>query len=235
MAKKKKEDGGILSEGEMQPYEKFLTNGPESLTDAELLAIILRTGTQNCSALQLARQVLKESECGRQGLLGLYHMSVEQFSGIRGIGQVKAVKLKCITELSRRIACTKAWEEIVFQRSGTVAAYYMEKLRHRNRECVILMLLDGKGHLIREVELSSGTVRMSLISPRDVFMEALKAEAVQMILIHNHPSGDPSPSREDIRITDNLRALGEQMELPLIDHIIIGDRKYSSFKEKGLL
>lgn len=235
MAKKNKENSGLLPGREMKPYEKFLANGPENLTDAELLAIILRTGTRNCSALQLAQQVLQESECGRKGLLGLYHMSVEQFSGIRGIGPVKAVKLKCITELSRRIASTKAWEEIVFQKSGTVAAYYMEKLRHRSRECVILMLLDSKGHLIREVELSSGTVRMSLISPRDVFVEALKAEAVQMILIHNHPSGDPSPSREDVRITESLRALGEQMELPLIDHIIIGDRKYSSFKEKGLL
>lgn len=237
MAKKykEKESADQFCGGEMKPYEKFRTAGPESLTDAELLAIILRTGTKNCSALQLAQQVLRQSECGRKGLLGLYHMSVEQFSGIRGIGPVKAVKLKCITELSRRIASTKAWEEIVFQKSGSVAAYYMEKLRHRGRECVILMLLDSKGHLIREVQLSSGTVRMSLISPRDVFMEALKAEAVQMILIHNHPSGDPSPSREDLRITENLRTLGEQMELPLIDHIIIGDHRYCSFKEKGLL
>lgn len=235
MTKKHKVNGGLWPGGEMKPYEKFLASGPENLTDAELLAIILRTGTQNCSALQLAQQVLKESECGKRGLLGLYHMSVEQFSGIHGIGPVKAVKLKCITELSRRIASTRAWEEIMFQKSGTVAAYYMEKLRHRSRECVILMLLDSKGHMIREVELSSGTVRMSLISPRDVFIEALKAEAVQMILIHNHPSGDPSPSREDVRITESLRALGEQMELPLVDHIIIGDRTYSSFKEKGLL
>jgi len=220
---------------EMKPYEKFEVYGPEQLTDAELLAIILRTGTKNSDALEVAGQVLKESDCGKKGLLGLYHMSIEQLAKIHGIGPVKAVKLKCITELSRRIAATKAWDDLVFQRSGTVASYYMEKLRHRSRECIILMLLDSKGHLIREVELSTGTVRMAPLSPRDVFIEALKAEAVQMILMHNHPSGDPTPSADDIKITENLFKLGLQMELPLVDHIIIGDKDYISFKEKGLL
>lgn len=222
-------------DADMKPYEKFVAYGAEHLTDAELLAIILRTGTKNCDALSLAKQVLNQSACGKNGLLGLYHISLEQLSAIRGIGTVKAVKIKCITELSRRIACTKAWEEIVFQKSGTVAAYYMEKLRHLNRECVILMLLDSKGHLIKETELSSGTVRMSPLSPRDVFIEALKAEAVQMILIHNHPSGDPTPSRDDIRVTEVISRMGQELELPLADHIIIGDQKYMSFREKGLL
>lgn len=219
----------------LKPYEKFQAYGPEQLTDAELLAIILRTGTKNMDALEVAGQVLRESDCGKNGLLGLYHMSLEQLSKIHGIGPVKAVKLKCITELSRRIAATKAWNELVFQRSSTVAAYYMEKLRHLSRECVILMLLDSKGHLIKEVELSTGTVSMSPLSPREVFIAALKAEAVKMILIHNHPSGDPTPSGEDVRITEILHQLGLQMDLPLIDHIIIGDKDYISFKEKGLL
>lgn len=222
-------------QGAMKPYEKFQSMGPELLTDAELLAIILRTGTKNSDALEVATQVLKESDCGKKGLLGLYHMSLEQLSRIRGIGPVKAVKLKCITELSSRIAATKAWSDLVFQRSGTVAAYYMEKLRHRSRECVLLILLDGKGHLIREVELTAGTVSMSPLSPRDVFIEALKAEAVQMLLIHNHPSGDPVPSRSDLEITEHLKQLGLLMELPLVDHIIIGDKDYLSFKEKGYL
>lgn len=219
----------------LMPYEKFVAYGAESLTDAELLAIILRTGTKNCNALQLAENVLKACECGKKGLLGLFHMSLEQFAGIKGIGPVKAVKLKCITELSKRIAETKAWEDLVFQKSGTVAAYFMEKLRHRNRECVIAMLLDSKGHLIKEVELSSGTVKMSLLSPREIFLEVLKAEAVQFILIHNHPSGDPTPSREDVQITGQIKELSLLMEIPLLDHIIIGDRSYTSFKEKGFI
>lgn len=220
---------------EMKPYEKFVTYGAEHLTDAELLAIILRTGTKNCDALEVAKEVLRQSSCGKNGLLGLYHMSPEQLAQIKGIGPVKAVKIKCITELSKRIAVTKAWKEMVFQKSGTVADYYMEKLRHLSRECVILMLLDSKGHLIKEVELSSGTVRMSPVSPREIFIEALKAEAVQMILIHNHPSGDPTPSRDDIRVTEVVSRMGLEMELPLVDHIIIGDHNYISFKEKGLL
>ncbi len=230
----KKEQNRVTKEV-LMPYEKFVAYGAESLSDAELLAIILRTGTKNCNALQLANSVLEACECGKKGLLGLFHMSLEQFSKIKGIGPVKAVKLKCITELSKRIASTSAWEDLVFQKSGTVAAYFMEKLRHRNKECVIAMLLDSKGHLIKEVELSSGTVKMSLLSPREVFVELLKAEAVQFILIHNHPSGDPTPSKEDVTITGRIRELSLLMEIPLLDHIIIGDRSYVSFKEKGLI
>lgn len=220
---------------DLRPYEKFVKMGAESLTDAELLAIILRTGTKDLSAIDLALKVLEKAECGKQGLLGLYHLSLEQLEQIKGVGPVKAIKVKCITELSKRIATTNAWNDVVFQRSGTVAACYMEKLRHRGTECVLVLLLDAKGHLIKEKELSNGTVRMSLISPREVFIEALKVEAVQMILIHNHPSGDPSPSKADVIITEHIQKLGKQMELPLIDHIIIGDNKYISFKEQGLL
>lgn len=229
---KQKKKQGIQK---MKPYEKFIEFGADSLTEAELLAIILRTGTKECDATQLAEHILEQCACKKQGLLGLHHISLEELKQIKGVGPVKAVKIKCITELSQRIASTRAWSEFTFQKSGTVAAYYMEKLRHRNTECVILMLLNSKGHLIKEAEVSSGTVRMALISPREIFIEALKTEAVQMILIHNHPSGDPEPSREDIRITENISRLGREMELPLIDHIIIGDNKYISFKEQGLL
>ncbi len=225
----------LLENGMIQPYEKFTSMGAESLTDVELLAIILRTGTKECNATQLASRILEKAACGKQGLLGLYNISLEQLLQIKGVGPVKAVKLKCITELSKRISTTKAWSDMVFQRSGTVASYWMEKLRHKSTECVCLMLFNAKGHLMKETELSSGTVRMALISPRDIFIEALRVEAVQMILIHNHPSGDPTPSQEDIRVTECIKNLGQKMELPLIDHIIIGDNKYISFKEQGLI
>ena len=217
------------------PYEKFRLYGPESLTDQELLAIILRTGTRNCNAVELAGQVLTESKCGKQGLLGLHHISVEQLSKIKGIGPVKAVKIKCITELSRRISETIAFEGMVFQKSGTVAAYLMESMRHLDREQVRILMLDAKGHLIKDKLLTSGTASMSLLSPRDVFIELLRTGALQFIVAHNHPSGDPTPSREDQRVTGVLHQLSRQLELPLIDHIIIGDCKYFSFKEQGLL
>ncbi len=111
----------------------------------------------------------------------------------------------------------------------------METLRHKSRECVYLLMLDTKGHLIRETELSRGTVKSSLLSPREVFVEALRSEAVHIILIHNHPSGDPAPSKEDMSVTKSIYEMGMKLDIPLIDHIIIGDNKYISFKEQGYL
>lgn len=214
------------------PYERFLRFGAENLTDRELLAIILRTGTKDVNALELAGQVLSLAKHPREGLLGLYDVTLEELMQIKGIGMVKAVKLKSLTELSMRISRTTAKEGLLFTSSSTVADYFMEKLRHRETECVILVCLDGKGQMIAEKKLSDGSVKMSLISPREIFMEALKCRAVNIILVHNHPSGDPTPSRADRELTRNLSELGEKMDIPLLDHIIIGDNRYTSFKEE---
>ena len=217
------------------PYERFLRFGPESLTESELLAIILRTGTKDKSALVLAQEVLALAEPSREGLLGLYDIPLERLQEINGIGEVKAVKLKCITELSRRIASATAREQICMQRPKTVADYYMEQLRHRRTECVVLASVDAKGHLIGDSVMSNGSATMSLISPREIFMEALKRQAVSVILIHNHPSGDPSPSRADTELTGQVAAAGQLLGIPLLDHIIIGDNRYMSFREKELI
>lgn len=224
--KEKKNQGGML------PYERFLRFGPENLTEAELLAIIIRTGTRQQSALQLAEQVLSLSGHSQEGLLGLYHVTLEELESISGIGEVKAVKLKCIAELSMRLSMARASEGAVFQSSGQVAAYFMERLRHRTTECVILVCLDAKGKLLSENKLSEGSVRMSLITPREIFLTALEKRAVNIILVHNHPSGDPSPSREDRRLTAYVRELGEKLDIPLLDHVVIGDNQYVSFKEQ---
>ena len=176
------------------PYERFLRFGPENLTEAELLAIILRTGTKEMSALEVADQVLRLARYPKEGLLGLYSVTLEDLESIKGIGEVKAVKLKCLTELSRRLSEAKARDGMSFQSSGQVAGYFMEKLRHRDTECVILVCLDSKGQLIAEKQLSQGSVKMALISPREIFLEALTRRAVNIILVHNHPSGDPAPS-----------------------------------------
>lgn len=213
------------------PYERFLRFGPENLTEAELLAIIIRTGTKEKSAVQLAEQVLGLAKYPKEGLLGLHDISLEELEGIKGIGQVKAVKLKCIAELSVRISAATASSGAQFTNSGQVAAYFMEKLRHRDTECVFLASLDAKGQLIREKKLSEGSVRTALISPREIFLEALEARAVNILLVHNHPSGDPTPSRSDMEITAAVRELGEKMDIPLLDHIVIGDNRYVSFRE----
>ncbi len=217
------------------PYEKFKELGAEALTERELLAIILRTGTKEKSALELAGEVLSLAKSPREGLLGLYDVSLEELMEIKGIGFVKAVKLKCLTELSMRISKASAKEGLVFNSPGLVAQYFMETLRHRDTECVVAVFLDAKSRMIGEKKLSDGSVRMSLISPRQIFLEALHARAVNFILVHNHPSGDPTPSKLDRELTQNLYELGEMMDILLLDHIIIGDNSYTSFKELGYL
>ena len=162
-------------------------------------------------------------------------MTLKDLLGIKGIGQVKAVKLKCLAELSMRMSAAKAGEGISFHSSGQVAAYFMEKLRHKKTECVVLVCLDAKGQLLSEQKISDGSVRMSLISPREIFLAALQCGAVNILLVHNHPSGDPAPSRADLELTQNVKELGDKMDIPLLDHIIIGDNQYTSFKEQALL
>ncbi len=217
------------------PYEKFVRFGPEHLTERELIAIILRTGTRDSSALELAGEVLSLAKYPREGLLGLYDVTLEELMGIKGIGMVKAIKLKCLTELSMRISRSTARKGLCFTNSNTVAEYFMEFLRHRDTECVVLVCLDSKGQMLQEKMISNGSVNMSLISPREIFLEALQCRAVNIILVHNHPSGDPTPSRSDRELTANVSELGEKMDIPLLDHIIIGDNRYTSFRELSYL
>lgn len=217
------------------PYEKFLTFGPEALTETELIAIILRTGTRNCSALELAQKILMKASGKSKGLNGLHHLSLQELMEIPGIGEVKAVKIKCMAEMAIRMAKQKAANALKFDTPETVADYYMEQMRHLEKEKIILLLLDNKLHLIEEYMISLGTVNASLLSTRDVFIQALRARAAKMILLHNHPSGDPHPSNEDITITQTMKKAGELMDIPLIDHIILGDGCFISLKKEELL
>lgn len=217
------------------PYEKFLTFGPEALTETELIAIILRTGTQNCSALELAQKILMKASGKSKGLNGLHHLSLQELMEIPGIGEVKAVKIKCMAEMAIRMAKQKAADALKFDTPETVADYYMEQMRHLEKEKIILLLLDNKLHLIEEYMISLGTVNASLLSTRDVFIQALRVRAAKMILLHNHPSGDPQPSNGDITITQTMKKAGELMDIPLIDHIILGDGCFISLKKEELL
>ena len=220
---------------ENMPYEKFIRFGPDALTEGELLAIILRTGTHTRSALEIAEEILSLSDSPRTGLLGLYDVPLERLMQIKGVGEVKAVKIKCIAELAMRINITNAKSGLIISKPETIANYFMEKLRHQRKECVILACLDGKGQILKEILLSSGSVNMSLISPREVFLEALRNDAVNVILIHNHPSGDTSPSEADIQSTKRVFDMGQLLDVLLLDHIIIGDNCYFSFREYGFI
>lgn len=217
------------------PYEKFIAHGSRSLTDSELLAILLRTGTHGVGVLELSERVLAESARYGNGLLGLYHIPLGELRRIDGIGEVKAIQLKTVAELSTRMAQAKAKSGLSFRQPCSVADYYMERFRHESVEYILLLLLDPGLHLIGESILSQGTVNASLISPREVFIQAVQAQAAGMMLLHNHPGGDPSPSGNDIRITERILRLGQLSDIPLFDHIVIGDNRYFSFKEHGLM
>lgn len=216
-----------------QPYEKCLAGGAGSLTDAELLSVILRTGSRGEPAVALSSRLLAKEHMG--GLLGLMHTSVPELMRIRGIGRVKAVQLLCVAELSRRIAKSQAMANLHFTDPASVADYYMEDLRHLEQEVLMVLLLDTKGGRLGEEILSRGTVNATIISPREIFICALRYHAVSIVLLHNHPSGNPQPSPEDISLTERVRDAGHLIGIDLIDHIIIGDQRYVSMYREGLL
>ena len=229
-----------------RPYEKCIREGESTLSDGELLAVILRCGTRGMNSLTLANDILSHMEQSPYpGLLGLLHCSVSDLKKIHGIGTVKAVQLKCIGELSKRIASTAARISLDFNSPDSIAAYYMEDMRHLEQEEIRVMFLNTKqvlikdhliqNHLLGDTMLSKGTVNATLITPREVYLEALRYHAVNLILIHNHPGGNPAPSKCDKEITERICQAGEMLGINLLDHIIIGDHRYISFREEGLM
>ena len=215
---------------EERPYEKCRAHGPEALTDAELLSVLLRTGTKDENALALASRVLHHNE-QYSGLLGLCHESEQSLLSMKGIGRVKAMQILCVVELSKRIARSRLEKGITFTSAKDVAAYYMEEMRHLDREELRLLMLDQRGRLIKEMTISVGTVNMTCSSPREIFRESLLAGAVQIMLLHNHPSGDVTPSRKDIEMTEQIISASHLVGIPLVDHLIIGDGTYASIPE----
>ena len=216
------------------PYEKCVREGAEVLSDAELLAVILRSGSRGINALELSREIL-EAGIPEKGLLGLYHLSIPQLRQIKGVGEVKAVQLKCIAELSRRIARQSGEKTLNFKDASTIADYFMEELSHLEQEQMVLLMLDTKCRLLARQFISKGSINCSVISPREIFLLALQHHAVFIILLHNHPSGDPSPSEEDKSFTKRISLGGELVGIRLLDHIIVGDRCYVSFREMKIL
>ena len=220
------------------PYERFNRCGAGALTNAELIAILLRTGSKEMPVLQLAGQILQLRDNPSESLAVLYDVTKEELMELPGIGEVKAVQLLAALELSRRLsseAMLRGTASLVCDEPATVAGYYMETLRHEPQERVMLLLLDGRLGLIRAETLTIGTVNAALCSPRDVFLRALQAKAVGVIVMHNHPSGNPTPSQQDIELTKRLAQAGNLLEIRLVDHLIIGDLCYTSMKEAGYL
>ena len=217
-----------------RPYERCLHCGAASLSDTQLLAVILRTGKAGKPVEELAREVLEHAP-RQEGLLSLCHLTAEELMQIEGIGRVKAVQLLCIGELSKRIAARRLMPGLSFKDPEKIAAYYMETLRHAEQEEVLAVFLDARVRRISDLLLSLGTANQSLVSTRDLFIAALRRRAVYLVLVHNHPGGDPRPSEEDLLVTRNVMDAGKILNIPLLDHIIIGDGVYTSLRTEGAM
>ena len=162
--------------------------------------------------------------------------TLDDFMGIKGVGKVKGVQLLCIGELSKRIWKRKASEHaLYFGHPEEISDYYMEDMRHLEQEEIRVMFLNTKQAMIRDQIMARGTVNASVMTPREVLIEGLRCRAVSMVLVHNHPSGDPTPSRADMLLTKRLKEAGELVGITLIDHVVIGDRRYLSFREENLM
>lgn len=216
-----------------RPREKLLARGAKALSNAELLAILLRTGTREDSVMRVAEKLL--IACKGQGLSGICGLSPQELSGIKGIGLVKAITVSAALELGLRLAEEPSRRKMVIHSPQDVADYVMPRLRYETKEHFLAMLLNTKNCVLATPVISIGSLNASIVHPREVFAEAIKYSAAAMVLVHNHPSGDPTPSREDILVTQKLMQAGEIMDIAVLDHIIIGDSKYISVKEKGLV
>ncbi len=222
-----------ISETE-RPYEKSYKYGVEILSDAELLAVILRTGSRQANALSTAYRIL-DAHPIHKGIVGLNYLTTEELEDISGVGKVKAIQMKCLAEISKRMAKASLKPFISFESPQSIADYFMENTRYLEKEYVYILMFDSKHKLLKDVRLSEGTVNSSLLSPREVFTTALKFDAVYIVLVHNHPSGDPSPSRQDIEITDRVSSAGRMIGIELSDHIILGNNCYVSLAERGII
>jgi len=212
-----------------RPYEKLFVYGAEKLSDAELLAIIIKTGTREETSISLAQKVLKMKEITNENKLReLQDISIEEFMNIKGIGKVKAIQLKAVCELTRRMGMVDSNPKKVIRSSNDVAKLMMEELRYEKRERVKLVLLNTKNVVLKIKDISYGGTDYASIEPKEIFAEVIKSQAPKMILVHNHPSGDPTPSKADYNVTDRLFDGAQLLGIEFLDHIIIGDGVFKS-------
>jgi DNA repair protein RadC len=227
--------GGIKEWPEDErPREKMLRRGATSLSDAELLALIIRTGdtTTRKSAIDLGRELISYFS---SNLRELGSADMAEITAIKGMGMAKAAGVKAAFTLAARFQARKLENLDRFTSPRQVFDYFHHEFRDCRKEYFLVLLLDGKNRIIRRVQVSEGSLNQSIVHPREVFSPAVKESAAAMILVHNHPTGDPAPSQEDIAITRRLKEAGEIMGIRVLDHIIVGDGDFLSFVERGLM
>jgi len=216
---------------EERPRERLAKHGPASLSNAELIAILLRVGARGQSAIALAERLLSEFK----GIEGVAKASVERLSQIKGLGLAKAAQLKAAFELGKRLATKPDEKRPVIKSPHDAARLVMEDLRYEDKEHFLVLHLDVRNRVIKTTTVSVGSLTANIAHPREVFREAVDCGAASVIVVHNHPSGDPSPSKEDRMLTKRLKDAGEIVGITVLDHLIIGAGEFVSMKEKGLL
>lgn len=218
-------------EKNLRPRERFEEKGSDSLSDAELLALIIRTGYKNNTALDLASQLLKKFK----SISGIDSCSISELNTIKGIGKAKAIEIKAALALSRRFLSSPNSEKIKISNSSEIFDYFYPKMINLKQEIFFIILLNTKNKIIKEIMVSKGSLSSSIVHPREAFKEAIKESAASVIFIHNHPSGDPTPSKDDELITSRLKEAGELIGIKVLDHIIIAGNKYYSFADESSL
>lgn len=212
-----------------RPYEKLELYGEKSLSDAELLAIIIKSGTKEETSVQIAQRILNLNYDPQMGKLNfLKNLSLEELMQVKGIGRVKAIQLKAICELSIRMNKPSNYKKVQIKSTEHIASLVMEELRFEKREYVKLFLLNNKNEIIKNLDVAKGGTNFANVNMKEIISEALKIEAPKMILIHNHPTGDPTPSALDIKFTDKLYNAAKVFDIELLDHIVIGDKNFKS-------
>jgi DNA repair protein RadC len=223
-----------------RPRERLVRFGAGALADYELLAIILLNGTRRESVLDLAKRVLssrvaKEGRSGSEALLALSEATLEELCTVRGIGQAKAVQIKAALELGKRLSGGAPSERSIVRSPEDVSRLVMEDMRFLDREHFRIILLNTKNHVLGVESISVGNLNTTIVHPREIFKIPIKRSAASVILVHNHPSGDPEPSQEDCDITQRLCEAGDLLGIKVLDHVVIGDNRFVSFKERQLM
>lgn len=213
-----------------RPYEKLEIYGEQALSDSELLAIIIKTGTKEETAVTLAQKVLKLCRCN--SLRNLQEIPLTELKKIKGIGRVKAIELKALFEIARRISKPLNFNKICIKTGEDVAKLLMDEMRYLKREVAKLILLNNKNIVIKIVDIAFGGGNFACLEPKEILQEAIVAGANRMILVHNHPSGDATPSKEDYRTNDRIFEAADLIGIELLDHIVIGDGEYKSLLYK---
>lgn len=212
-----------------RPYEKLEMYGAKSLSNSELLGIIIKTGNKNESSVELAKKILKlVEEKGNGQLRFMQEISMEEYCTIKGIGKVKAIQLMAVCELAKRMTKPLDKMKIKIKQPQDVANLLMEEMRYEKREIAKVIILNSKNQVMKMVDISIGGTTYAVLEPKHILVEAIKMQAPKMILVHNHPSGDPMPSQNDYRATDRILEAADIMGIELLDHLIIGDGKFES-------